>query len=311
MDKNLTNTPNTPEEAIPYREFITTWLSANGYESIYVTGIAKSIREYLISEGYMQVCPDGRRYTILEKGEMSGLQLEERTNENDHSQFTAIHFTEALQTQIVPLLPEMKSKVDQGQDFGVYMPKKYMPDSPWKARENTMTIDENGKVHGALFGRKVTFNRKFGLHEFTEDECRNLLHGEIIEWTSGNSSVRGRLQRCYFDNGDIYYRFVAENDNYAAFCQVYGAKAMTEEETEKVTGMFFGREVSFNRITGRHRFTDQEVQELLAGHIITRTTPNGRPYVGRLMQVPNTDRFRYVPINDPIYRENYGPEDLT
>lgn len=63
-----------------------------------------------------------------------------------------------------------------------------------------------------------------------------------------------------------------------------GAKQQQYPEKEKASGMWKGKPVKFNREWGGHRFTDDEVDDLLAGKEISFTavsTKTGKPYTAK------------------------------
>jgi DNA topoisomerase-3 len=152
-------------------------------------------------------------------------------------------------------------------------------------RLGIVNVAERERVTGRWGDRDVTFRRVWGGHRFTDLEVGKLLAGGDItfecETADGSRySVTGHL-------ADLTYN----GRKYVGFEKVVG--------DDRVRGKWKGKEVTFKRIWGGHRFTDEEVADLLAGKEImleglksssgreysvkgklARQTYNGRKYVG-------------------------------
>lgn len=111
-------------------------------------------------------------------------------------------------------------------------------------------------------GEHISFKKIWASHTFTEEEIRTLLSGgrltlSAISKSGSQFTATGRLKK---DNkgGNQYWGFQAES---------------FDGSDERVKGIYApkGKEVSFKRIWGGHRFTDDEVRALLAGESITIT----------------------------------------
>lgn len=143
--------------------------------------------------------------------------------------------------------------------------------------EKTEFLNNNAnqadRCTGMFNGKQISFKKEWGGHKFTDDECQRLLNGEEIEITglvskSGSTyGVKGKLAEQTY-NGNKYFGFLktgfAGNNN-------GGAGGTQYPQKEKYSGTFKGKQVSFNRTWGGHRFTDDECEALLRGEEITIT----------------------------------------
>ena len=115
------------------------------------------------------------------------------------------------------------------------------------------------KVNGTWKGTPLSIKKVWGGHEFTADECAKLFNDEIIEFEATSKSgstykCKGKLERqTYTDDNGNDHEFV-------------GFMRITDE---RFTGTWNGKEVSVKRVWSGHRFTDEEVEKLLAGEEIT------------------------------------------
>lgn len=122
-------------------------------------------------------------------------------------------------------------------------------------------------------GREVSFKKSWGGHEFTPQELSNLLEGKTITITcigkdSTTYEVTGHLGEGEYMKRK-YWGFIKDENNAAA--------------EEKYTGVYTNgkkpKTVTFKRVWGGHRFTDEEIKALLAGYELTinYTKRNGEP----------------------------------
>ena len=117
------------------------------------------------------------------------------------------------------------------------------------------------KVAGTWEGVPVRIKKVWGGHEFTADECAKLFNGETIEFEattkSGNTYIaKGKLERQEYEGHEFVGFKLAENKD-------------SGDKPERFTGTWNGKEVSVKRVWSGHRFTDEEVEKLLAGEMIT------------------------------------------
>ena len=124
------------------------------------------------------------------------------------------------------------------------------------------TIVQKEKATGVWNGQTVSFNREWSGHRFTDDEVKRLLNGEEIELygvvgKSGKSfDVKGKLTN-YTYNGKQLFGFEKTdflNNN--------------QNQADRCTGVWNGKNVSFKKEWGGHKFTDDECQRLLNGEEI-------------------------------------------
>lgn len=125
-------------------------------------------------------------------------------------------------------------------------------------------------------GQEITINRVWGGHRFTDPELKKLASGDSIHIKAKKTS--GEEFEC---TGDI------QKQEYNGYT-FWGFKSLPPKRKEKATGTFEGREISFTRVWGGHRFTDEEVQKLLANEEISfsKTSQRGTEYTvkGKLME---------------------------
>jgi DNA topoisomerase-3 len=138
--------------------------------------------------------------------------------------------------------------------------------------ENTGFISNQNaadRYSGVWNGQQVSFKREWGGHKFTDAECEALLRGEEIEITdcvskSGSTyGVKGKLSQQTY-NGRPFVGF--EKTDFLSNGNNNGQPA-----AERYSGKFKGKDVSFKRTWGGHRFTDEECEALLRGEEITIT----------------------------------------
>ena len=145
-------------------------------------------------------------------------------------------------------------------------------------REDIVTMQENAKeagidnpvqqkekASGIFNGQQIQFNREWSGHRFTDAEVQALLRGEEIELygvvgKSGKSfDVKGKLCEQEY-NGKKFFgfkntAFLNNNANAADRC----------------SGTWNGKQISFKKEWGGHKFTDDECSALLRGEEITIT----------------------------------------
>lgn len=122
------------------------------------------------------------------------------------------------------------------------------------------------KYTGQWNGHEVSFNREWGGHRFTDEECEALCNGEEITLTlpsrdgGGTYDVTGKLANMEY-NGR----------KYVGFQKQASGSGGTQSGPERYTGKWKRKEVSFKREWGGHRFTDEECEALCNGQEITIT----------------------------------------
>ena len=105
-------------------------------------------------------------------------------------------------------------------------------------------------------GQEININRVWGGHRFTDSELKHLENGETIHIQA--KKANGDEFEC---DGNI------QKQEYNGF-DFWGFKMQPFKPKEKAEGIFAGIKIKFNRVWGGHRFTDEEVQKLLAGETI-------------------------------------------
>lgn len=199
----------------------------------------------------------------------------------------------------------------EGVAKGTFSPKDGFAEIARWVAEDVATMAANGKamrkdrgivaqerVEGVWQGEKVSFNRVWAKHRFTDDEVERLLAGETIEIEGcvskqGNEfSCKGRLGHSTWKGKGVFgFQMIRDEKGADSADRVSG--------TWKPNGKGRGQKVSFKRVWGGHTFTDDEVEKLLAGETIeirglqsksgntygvrgklAKQTYNGHSYVG-------------------------------
>lgn len=114
-------------------------------------------------------------------------------------------------------------------------------------------------------GKEVEFKKEFSGTPFTPEQIEALKRGEEIEIqfkTKQGEEVkaRGKLEEQKFKNRKFFGFKPKEYFNLDG--------TPIQDETEYVTGLWNGKEVKFKRVFGKHRFTDEEITQLLNGEQI-------------------------------------------
>lgn len=133
---------------------------------------------------------------------------------------------------------------------------------------------------GVWNGREVSFARSWGGYRFTDRECEALCAGQTIPVTGKKKtgeplSVQGCLKEQTYQ-GRTYIGFAPTT--FLDDTKKTGGNSMATQK-ERYVGTWKGKEVSFVRIWGGHRFTDEECEALCDGKTIeiTGTKKNGDP----------------------------------
>lgn len=126
---------------------------------------------------------------------------------------------------------------------------------------NESTKSQVTRVRGNWRGNTISIKTKWSTHDFTDDEIERLFKDEIIEFEAVSSkgttyTARGKLEEQEYEGN----KFV-------------GFKLITDtNDVERFTGEWLGKTVRVKRVWGSHRFTDEEVRQLLDDEIITFST---------------------------------------
>lgn len=131
-----------------------------------------------------------------------------------------------------------------------------------------MAQTQKEKAAGVWNGEEIKFNRVWGGHRFTDEEVEALLNGQTIQinglqGSDGSYGVTGHLAHQEY-NGHPYVGF-------ERLSVVSGESSGSDSrpQKEKYTGTWKKKQVSFNRVWGGHRFTDEECAALCRGESIT------------------------------------------
>ena len=135
-------------------------------------------------------------------------------------------------------------------------------------KDQNMEQTQKEKAAGVWNGEEIKFNRVWGGHRFTDEEVEALLNGQTIQinglqGSDGSYGVTGHLAHQEY-NGHPYVGF-------ERLSVVSGESSGSDSrpQKEKYTGTWKKKQVSFNRVWGGHRFTDEECAALCRGESIT------------------------------------------
>ena len=265
----------------------------------YAYVIRSKVTGFLQKEGY--IVREEKRTKPTKKGQELGISETEGVSEKGESYVTLL-YGRAAQELIAEKLPEFKEEVDR-EHGGTY-------------KKGMRRIGENGgqassgdalRARGLFYGREISFKRVYAAHIFSDEEVQRLLNGEILSFQreNGEGDILGRLQRLQGEHG-FYFRFVGDYET--GFKEEYGPGDLVDPRQIEATGRFFGKEISFRASYKEHIFSEEEINRLLKGEIISFTsegTPG--PIRGRLQQ--EKDRFGqpfyvFVPETSGAFKEN-------
>lgn len=136
------------------------------------------------------------------------------------------------------------------------------------------------KVRGNYLGKEISFNKTWGNHTFTDLEIQDLLANKEITFQAAGKDgnrypVSGKLAQQTF-KGKQYYGFQLNKEKLQQYLEEKKAK-----DPNRVFCTFEGQNISFKRIWGGHRFTDEEIQKLIQGEKISfsMTSKRGSTYM--------------------------------
>lgn len=138
-----------------------------------------------------------------------------------------------------------------------------------KPKGSLKAMVQKEKVGGeyAPLGVKVSFNKVYSTHEFTDEDVAKLLAGEsiridLLSKKGSEYSVEGKLAEGEY-KGHTFWGFNPDWDT-RKFKNSFPTK-------DKASGVFkpTGEDVAFNKEWSGHTFTDDEIDALLEGNIIS------------------------------------------
>lgn len=104
-------------------------------------------------------------------------------------------------------------------------------------------------------------------HTFSAEEAAKLFAGETIEF-----EAISKAGKPYTAKGSLAMQSFTADDGstheYLGFAIKFDEKPQQQDDVERFTGMWNGKEVKVKRVWSEHRFTDDEVAHLLAGDTI-------------------------------------------
>ncbi|MBW8014510.1 type IA DNA topoisomerase [Lactobacillus helveticus] len=134
---------------------------------------------------------------------------------------------------------------------------------------------EKEKVQGVYLGQKISINKTWGSHIFTNKEIKDLfadreISFEAVDKDGNTCPVSGKLAKQNY-KGKQYIGFQLDR---AKLKQDLAKRKANDPN--RATGVFNGKNINFNRVWGGHRFTNEEVQKLLVGETISFKLKNKR-----------------------------------
>ena len=151
-------------------------------------------------------------------------------------------------------------------------------------------------AEGMWNGKAIMFNRQYASHRFSDQEVEQLLAGHeltiSITTEKGTFKVKGKL-------ADLEYKGRAYVGFHGEFVR-----------EDIVSGVWNGKQVQFKNQFSGHVFTPSEIEQLLAGKVISFTTEKGsftgaladleyqgRAYVGFKPEFPKREGYVYGKLN--------------
>ena len=117
------------------------------------------------------------------------------------------------------------------------------------------------KVDGVWNGKEISIKPSWGGYEFSEKELEKLFAGEHI-----TIKVKNKDGKTYDVVGHLAEQ-TYKGATYVGF--EWDKEYQKASDPSRAHGMFEGKRVNFNRTFSGHRFTDEEVEKLLAGEEIS------------------------------------------
>lgn len=143
------------------------------------------------------------------------------------------------------------------------------------------------KYSGMWNGKSVSFNRVFGGHRFTDQECEDLCNGKEVrliglQGKNGTYNAKGVLA------DQVYKGVKFVGFSITGYLNDDGTDKVSSSggasSSEYATGIWKKKQVRFKREFGGHRFTDDEVEALLKGKEISFqavSSNTGNPYTAK------------------------------
>ncbi|WP_289183191.1 DNA topoisomerase [uncultured Dubosiella sp.] len=152
-----------------------------------------------------------------------------------------------------------------------------MKENGKKIVHKTYERNPDDYVKTTINGKEIEFKKEFSGTVFTPEQIEALKNGEVIEVqfkTKAGQEVKakGKLEEQTFKKRKFYGFKPSE------YFDLDGNPV--KDETEYVECTWNGNPVKFKRVFGQHRFTDEEVEALVAGQQITTEflSKKGKPF---------------------------------
>lgn len=152
-----------------------------------------------------------------------------------------------------------------------------MKENGKKIVHKTYERNPDDYVKTTIDGKEIEFKKEFSGTVFTPEQIEALKNGEVIEVqfkTKAGQEVKakGKLEEQTFKKRKFYGFKPSE------YFDLDGNPV--KDETEYVECTWNGNPVKFKRVFGQHRFTDEEVEALVAGQQITTEflSKKGKPF---------------------------------
>lgn len=111
------------------------------------------------------------------------------------------------------------------------------------------------KIKGTWKDKPVSIKESWGGHVFTEEELASLFADEIIEFEAISKSGKSYMAKGKLEEQEF------EGHSFIGFKPIF-------ENAEMFEGMWNDKYIKVKREWSGHRFTDDEVRQLLAGEVI-------------------------------------------
>lgn len=171
--------------------------------------------------------------------------------------------------------------------------------SEWRDKLNELKQFRKDTFTGKFVdGKTITISRSYGDHRFTDKELNDLYAGREIEITFntqwGNTkTVTGKIEKKDWPEKEIiFWGFITHS--------------LEDKESNFVEGVYKGQQIKFKNIFADHKYTEDEINQLLNGDsiYIIITNKNGKQVAVRvkLIQYQN-DYYKAQPDFDvpPVF----------
>lgn len=129
--------------------------------------------------------------------------------------------------------------------------------------KNIPNLPEKEKYEGIWNGNRISFAREWAGYRFTNEECEALCNGNSIS-VNGISKKTGTEFTCIGKLEEQDYK----GHKFVGFKMDPNSITNSNNRTERYSGVWNGKNITFKRDWGGHHFTDEECETLCNGDVI-------------------------------------------